>query len=110
MKSDALYRQHVLDAARRIQEYAAGCTRDEFMRNPMLQDAVVRQLEIIGEASRRLSHEFKLRHAALPWRDIVGMRNRLAHDYLNVSLEVVWEVIARDLPILIAELETAEGS
>jgi uncharacterized protein with HEPN domain len=59
----------------------------------MIQDAVVRQLEIIGEANRRLSDDFRDRHSNIPWRAMIGMRNRIAHDYLNIDVQVVWEVV-----------------
>ena len=66
----------------------------------MMQDAVVRQLEIIGEASRQLSDDFREQHDDVPWRAIIGMRNRIAHDYLNIDLDVVWDVVQHDLPDL----------
>ena len=66
----------------------------------MMQDAVVRQLEIIGEASRQLSDDFREQHDDVPWRAIIGMRNRIAHDYLNIDLDVVCGVVQHDLPDL----------
>ena len=104
MKNDQLYIGHILDSIERIREYVAGRGRADFLEDRMLQDAVVRQLEIIGEASRRLSDEFKRSHPEVPWRDITAMRNRIVHDYLNVSLEIVWYVVEEDLPTLHAQL------
>jgi len=66
----------------------------------MVQDAVVRELEIIGEASRSLSDNFKKQHEYIPWDAIIGMRNRIAHEYINIDLDVIWEVIKEDLPVL----------
>ena len=100
MKHDEVYLHHILDAIGRIETYAAGLRRDTFFQEQMVQDAVVRQLEIIGEASHRLSDDFRDRHSFIPWRAIIGMRNRIAHDYLNIDLQVVWEVVQQDLPLL----------
>lgn len=66
----------------------------------MRQDAVIRQIEIIGEASRQLSNVFRNEHDHIPWTDIIGMRHRIAHDYMNVDLDIVWEVTQQDLPVL----------
>ena len=100
MKHDAVYLHHILDAMGRIETYIAGLEREAFFQGLMVQDAVVRQLEIIGETSRRLSDDFRDRHAYIPWRAIIGMRNRIAHDYINIDLQVVWEVVRQDLPLL----------
>jgi uncharacterized protein with HEPN domain len=75
-------------------------TEEEFFRRRMTQDAVVRQLEIVGEATRNLSDAFRAAHSEVPWRDIVAMRNRIAHAYFDVDLQVVWEVVTNDLPAL----------
>jgi len=66
----------------------------------MLQDATVRQIEIVGEASRQLSESFRRRVSDVPWRAIIGMRNRIAHDYLNIDLDIIWEVVKSDVPLL----------
>ena len=66
----------------------------------MVQDAVVRQLEIIGEASRQLSEVFRAQHDHVPWHAMIGMRNRIAHEYLDIDLHVIWEVTKHDLPVL----------
>jgi uncharacterized protein with HEPN domain len=89
-----------------IQSYLDEQSFEEFIANKMVQDAVVRQLEIIGEASRNLSEDFCRLHPEVPWSQIVGMRNRIAHDYLSVDMEIVWDIIAHDLPTL--KLRVAE--
>ena len=66
----------------------------------MRQDAVIRQLEIVGEASRQLSAEFRRRHDQVPWDEIVGMRNRIAHEYFDIDLDVIWEIVTHDIPTL----------
>ena len=97
---DTLYLQHILDATRQIAEYLDGVSEDEFYRTPLLQDGVIRQLEIIGEATRRLSMSWRERYDHVPWQDIVGMRNKLIHDYFGVDLSTVWVTATRDVPVL----------
>jgi uncharacterized protein with HEPN domain len=103
-RNDAVYLQHLLDAVERIEQYTAGMTEQQFLQNTLVQDAVVRQLEIIGEASRNLSDELRQKHSQVPWTKIVGMRNRIVHAYFDVDLTIVWEVIQRDLPDLKAQV------
>lgn len=100
MKKDEVYLRHVLDAIAQIEVYVAGVRRDAFEADRMRQDAVVRQLEIIGEACRRVSPGFRATHEAVPWRAIIGMRNRIAHDYLGIDLDVIWETVQHDVPTL----------
>ena len=99
-KDDTIYVRHILDATERINEYLEGVTEAEFLQTGLLQDAVVRQLEIVGEATRNLSEELRTKHSDVPWREVIGLRNRIAHDYLNVDFQLVWEVVQYDLPIL----------
>lgn len=100
MKTNDVYLQHIREAVQKIEAYTAGIDREEFKADGMRQDAVIRQMEIIGEASRQLSESFRENHASIPWPDIIGMRNRIAHDYMNVDLDIVWEVVHQDLPRL----------
>jgi uncharacterized protein with HEPN domain len=106
MKSDIVYLQHMYDATVRIASYLGNTQADEFYSDLMLQDAIVRQLQIIGEATRTLSSEFKQKHPEIPWTQIIGMRNRIIHEYFRVDLEIVWEVIYTDLPIIAKQLTT----
>ena len=100
MKTNEVYLHHILDAICQIESYTAEIDRDVFEADDMRQDAVIRQIEIIGEASRQLSDDFQDEHNHVPWSDIIGMRNRIAHDYMNIDLDIVWEVIHHDLPTL----------
>ena len=100
VEDDKLFLSHILDAADAIQEYLSGLTREGFFELRMVQDAVVRQLEIIGEATRHLSKEFRSAHPAIPWSEIAGMRDKLVHDYFGVDLEIVWETASTDVPAL----------
>ncbi|HEX5441757.1 MAG TPA: DUF86 domain-containing protein [Ktedonobacterales bacterium] len=83
-----------------IESYLAQVTRDEFMAQPLVQDGVVRRLEIIGEAATQLPADLKARFTAVEWRAMTTMRNRLIHGYFAVNLTIVWDTIQRDLPVL----------
>ena len=97
------YLEHILEANRRIQKYCEGIDQTGFLLNQLVQDAVIRNLEIIGEASRnieRVDPKFLTLHPALPLSFAYDMRNLLAHGYFKVDLAVVWKTIERDLPYL----------
>lgn len=98
--TNRLYLLHIRDAICQIEAYTSGVSQPMFENDTMRHDAVIRQLEIIGEASRHLSDDFQQEHSEIPWHAIIGMRNRIAHDYLNIDLKVVWEAVHHDLPTL----------
>jgi uncharacterized protein with HEPN domain len=102
--ADAVYLESMLDAIARVRRYVGRKRRAAFLADAMLQDAVIRNIEVIGEAAARISREFAGRDAAIPWRDIAGMRHRLIHGYLKVNLHTVWQVVDRDLAILERQL------
>lgn len=89
--------KHILDAIGQIEQYTKGVDKNEFMTNFMIQDAVIRQLEIVGEASRQIPTLIKEKFPDIPWRDINGMRNKLVHEYFAVDRETVWNVLKLDL-------------
>jgi uncharacterized protein with HEPN domain len=93
------------DAAIEAIDFASGRRRDELNTNRMLTLALVKDIEIIGEAASRISAECRARHPQLPWVQIIGMRNRLTHAYFEVNLDIVWQVVTNDLPALVIKLE-----
>lgn len=95
----------ILTAARLVRRFVQGVGYEEFMADVMRQSAVIRQLEIIGEAARHLSPEFTDLHAEVPWRKMVGMRNMLIHAYRSVDEDVVWNAAMISVPDLLAVLE-----
>jgi len=105
MKDDSVYLKHILDAIARIEEYAGRVERSAFMTNRLVQDGVIRQVEVIGEAAKRVSEELKRKCPDIPWKDITGMRNKLIHDYFGVDLEAVWETVRKDVPRLKSQVE-----
>jgi uncharacterized protein with HEPN domain len=99
MRSDRVYLHHMLDAVQRIESYVA-VGYNGFMSATHWQDAVIRQLEILGEATKKLSDELRARHDEVEWRRIAGLRDVLIHDYMGVDLEAVWEVTQQHVPVL----------
>jgi len=100
MKSEILYLGHIRDAISKINGYIAGIDYDKFASNDMVVDAVVRELEIIGEACSNLNVDFRQKHEEIPFRDIIDMRNVLIHQYAGVNTKVVWDTCKEDLPPL----------
>ncbi|WP_321428359.1 DUF86 domain-containing protein [uncultured Methanolobus sp.] len=100
MRDDSVFLNHILDAINQIEEYIADMTYDGFLDNRLVQDAVVRQLEIIGEATKNLSPTKTEEYPQIPWKEIAGMRDKLIHAYFGVDLEEVWNTTKRDIPYL----------
>lgn len=96
----------ILESARRIMAYVAGMTRQDFLQDTQVQDAVIRRLEIIGEAAGRISPEFRGAHPEIQWPEIRGMRNQMIHGYDNVDVDIVWDTVERDIPHLIHIIES----
>lgn len=105
MQRDREYLVDILEAARLAIEYAQGKTREAFLRDVQCQDAVIRRLEIIGEAARRVSDETREAQAHLPWHRMIGMRNMMIHEYDDIDLPLVWETVQTSLPDLLRMLE-----
>ena len=98
MKDDRTYLLHILEAIEKIERYIAAVSFDDFSENDMMIDAVVRELEIIGEAARNLSDSFQEKHSQIPWHKVKAMRNVLIHEYFGVNLKVVWDTCKNDMP------------
>lgn len=109
-KNPRLLLDHILESIRWIEDDVRDLSREEFFDNVPIQDAVVRRLEIIGEASRALAEEFKLTHSEISWQEIADMRNKLIHEYFAVDLELVWNVVQNDLPDLRAKIKSISDS
>ena len=96
MKDERLYLSNIQECIERIEEYTKG-GKEEFMATKMIQDAVIRNFEIIGEATKRLSPELRSQYSDVPWQQMAGLRDVLIHDYLKVNLNLVWQIIEQNL-------------
>lgn len=100
MKQPKLYLSHIIKAINTIQEYLKGFSYNEFLKDVKTQDAVIRNLEIIGETSSKLEQNFIEKLPQIPWRDIKDFRNKLIHDYWELNLKVIWETATKETPQL----------
>lgn len=104
-KDDNVYVQHMLDLAEKAMTLVRGKDRTGYDEDETLRLALAHLVQTIGEAARRVSAEFQEKHGQIPWRDIIGIRHKVVHDYLDVDYDIVWDVVTADLPELAAALE-----
>ena len=93
-----LYLQDIWESTLAIEEYTQNLAEDEFYSNRQVQDAIIRRLEIIGEAVKNIDDDFRNKYPQIPWKKIAGMRDIITHEYFGVKLERVWDVVRKDLP------------
>ena len=103
-RDDTVYLLHILESIGRIERYLEGVNEETFRKETLIQDGIIRQIEIIGEAAKRLSSKLRADYSQIPWQDIIGMRDKLAHDYFGVDLDQVWLTAQEDVPSLKEEL------
>jgi uncharacterized protein with HEPN domain len=99
VKDDRLYLISIIESAERIMQYVKD-GRDAFLASSLIQDATIRNFETIGEAAKQISAELRRAHPEIPWREVVGFRDVLIHDYLRVDVDEVWNIVESDLPEL----------
>lgn len=104
-RNSKLYIEDILTSIELVSKYTKGSTLKRFLRSSQTQDAVLRRLEVIGEAARQLPSDIKASYPKIPWKKIVGMRIILAHEYFGVRLQTAWNTIKKDLPKLKKSLE-----
>lgn len=104
-RNDRLYLYDIAECCAKIEKYSAGVGEAEFRENQMLQDALVRNIEIVGEASKNLSEETRQNNPQIAWREITRMRDKIVHHYFRLNLKIVWETVQQDIPKLKPEIE-----
>lgn len=104
MTADRLYLAHIRDALARIADYTAS-GKHAFLTDSRTQDAVIRNLEVVGEAAKHVSESTRVNAPTIPWRVVAGMRDKLIHHYFGVDLEIVWAVVVNDLPPMRREIQ-----
>jgi uncharacterized protein with HEPN domain len=101
MKKDpVIFIEHILECIELIERYLDGKRKNDFLESTQLQDAVIRRIEVIGEAVRNIPSDFRSNYPNIPWNEIAGMRDILIHKYFGIDLELTWEVAIRDIPAL----------
>lgn len=97
-KNPIIYLSHILDCIEKIQEYTSNLNERDFLNKSLVQDGVIRNLEIIGEATKQLDKDFRSKYPEIEWKRIAGMRDKLIHDYIGVDLWAVWAVVEKIIP------------
>ena len=105
-RNDQSFLLDIIHAAKTLMRYVEEVTYEKYVASELLQDATLRKIEVIGEASRNLSDDLKERHNELPWHQMIGIRNRVIHGYFDVNLETVWGVITKEIPEILPVLES----
>jgi len=104
-RADRDFLSDIQEAVRRIRAYTTAMTYEAFLADTRTQDAVIRNLEIIGEATKTLSAGLRVRYAGVPWKGMAGVRDRLIHHYFGVNLDIVWHIVTSELPQIALQIE-----
>jgi uncharacterized protein with HEPN domain len=105
MRDDHFYVLHILECIERIERYTGGRSAEGFFSDTLIQDGVIRNLQVLAESTMRISERTRSRWPAVAWRDIGGFRNVVVHDYLGLDLERIWHIVSVNLPVLKEQME-----
>jgi uncharacterized protein with HEPN domain len=103
-RSAPLLIEDIRESIEKIERFVSGLDRDAFIKDDKTVDSVVRNLEIIGEAANRIPENIRSKYSGIEWRKIIGLRNRIVHDYFSIDVEIVWEIVQKDLPVFKSKL------
>ena len=104
-KEPLIFIQHILENISNIENFSEGLSESKFIGDKLRQNAIVRQIEIMGEAVKNIPDSLKKKHANIPWKEIVGTRDKMIHHYFGVDLEVVWDIVRKDIPKLKVQIK-----
>jgi uncharacterized protein with HEPN domain len=104
-RADRDFLGDIQEAVRRIRSYTTAMTYEAFLTDTKTQDAVIRNLEVIGEATKNLSAELRVKYPDVPWKGMAGVRDRLIHDYFGVNFDIVWRIATVELPVVASRIE-----
>lgn len=104
-RTPKLHLEDILTAIRKVETYTRGFSFEQFQTDTKTIDAVIRNLEVLGEAARQMSRNFAVDHPEIPWEKMIGMRNKVLHEYFGVDVEILWQTIQEDLPPLREQME-----
>ena len=104
-RGDLAFINHILDSINAVIEFSAGIKEDELISNRLRRSAIIREIEVIGEAAKNLSLDLKNIYNNISWKEIIGSRDRIIHQYFGVDLDIIWDIIKNDLPILKEQIE-----
>ena len=107
-KENIVFIKHILDSINAIEDFSKGMSRKELSSNRMKQSAIVREIEVIGEAVKNISDNLKENYSSVPWKEIVGTRDKMIHHYFGVDLDIIWNMVKKDLPKLKLSMEKIE--
>jgi len=104
-RDTSVFIKHILESIERIEEYVKEISEKQFFEETQVQDAIIRRIEIIGEATKNLPNGFRKKHSEVPWSEITGARDKLIHGYFGVDLDLTWDIVKKDLPDLKEKVE-----
>jgi uncharacterized protein with HEPN domain len=99
-KEDVVFIKHILESIEAIEEFSKDLSLEELYKNRLKKSAIIREIEIIGEAAKNISNDFTKKYPEIPWKNIIGTRDIMAHKYFGVNIEVVWKIVTQDIPQL----------
>ncbi len=104
-KDSIVFLKHIIESIEKIESFSAGLSKNQFLKDELRQSAIIRQLEIIGEAVKNLPIDFINRYPSVPWSDIAGMRDKLIHHYFGVDFNTIWDIVTKDLAPLKSSIQ-----